>query len=100
VVEDEPKALEFIEAADEVVTGAVVVPGTGAEHWEYPGRERLFFVCERDVHMGTLRAYRLPRHPRAARMALSGDRRRSRNRPQAEQVALLERRLLHRTGVG
>lgn len=100
VVEDEPKAREFVEAADEAVTGAVVIPGTGAEQWEYPGRDRMFFVCERDVHMGTLRAYRLPRHPRAARAALSGNRSRSKSQPHAEQVALLERRLLRRAGVG
>ena len=99
-VEDEPKAHEFIEAADDAVTGAVVVPGTAAEHWEYPGRERMFFVCERDVHMGTLRAYRLPRYPRATRGALSGDRRRSKSEPQPEQVALLERRLLQRARAG
>ena len=98
VVNDEPKAREFVDAADDVVTGAVVVPGTGAEHWEYPGRERMFFVCERDAHIGTLRGYRMPRHPRAARAAIGGDRRRSRTEPQPEQVALLERRLLDRVG--
>jgi Replication-relaxation len=96
VVEDEPKARAFIDAADTAITGAVVTPGTAPEHWEYPGRERTFFVCERDVHMATLRSYRLPRYPPEVRKAQRGDQRRSRNRPEPEQLALLERRLLRK----
>lgn len=96
VVEDEPKARSFVEAADEAITGAVVTPGAAPEQWEYPGRERTFFVCERDVHMGTLRAYRLPRYPIEVRKAQSGDRRRGKNKPEPEQLALLDRRLLRR----
>lgn len=34
-----------------------------AADWQYPGRNRMFFVCERDVHLGTLRGYRLPKLP-------------------------------------
>jgi len=100
VVEDEPKAKKFVAAADDAVTGAVVVPGTAAEQWEYPGRERMFFVCERDVHMGTLRAYRLPRYPPLDRAAVSVSRRRSKSAPGPEQVALLKRRLLKRPRAG
>jgi hypothetical protein len=95
-VEDEPKARAFIDAADTAITGAVLTPGTAPEHWEYPGRERTFFVCERDVHLGTLRSYRLPRYPPDVRKAQRGDHRRSRNRPEPEQLPLLERRLLRR----
>ena len=94
VVEDEPKARAFIDAADTAITGAIVTPGTAPEHWEYPGRERTFFVCERDVHMGTLRSYRLPHYPPEVRQAERGDHRRSKNRPEPDQLPLLERRLL------
>src|SRR3954449_3871674 len=58
----------------EAVTGAIGVKGTELPDWQHPARERivtgstppasaLFFVAERDLHSGTLRALRLPRSP-------------------------------------
>ena len=42
--------------------------------WEYPGRERILFVAERDVHEGLLRAYGVPRLPPEVRVsAAHGD---------------------------
>ena len=63
VCENERKAREFVERADRQVTGCVSTAGVPAADWPYPGRNRTFFVCERDVHLGTLRGYRLPKLP-------------------------------------
>ena len=42
--------------------------------WEYPGRERILFVAERDVHEGLLRGYGVPRLPPEVRVsAAHGD---------------------------
>jgi hypothetical protein len=42
--------------------------------WEYPGRERILFVAERDVHEGLLRACGVPRLPPEVRVsAAHGD---------------------------
>jgi hypothetical protein len=42
--------------------------------WEYPGRERILFVAERDVHEGLLYAYGVPRLPPNVRVsAAHGD---------------------------
>ena len=48
--------------------------GNDEASWPHYGRKRLFVVAERDVHMGTLRALRLPEHPPALRRKLAGRR--------------------------
>jgi hypothetical protein len=61
------QALGFLKLADTQVTGALGVKGTELPEWQHPARERMFFVAERDLHSGTLRALRLPAHrPRFA----------------------------------
>jgi hypothetical protein len=89
VCEDGDQAIDFLKLADAQVTGAIGVKGTEIAEWQHPARERMFFVAERDLHSGSLRALRLPRHPPKVRMAL-GDR----TEPQPEQVSILPRRLL------
>ena len=42
--------------------------------WEYPGREEILFVAERDAHEGLLRGYGVPRLPPDVRVsAAHGD---------------------------
>jgi hypothetical protein len=84
-----PASLEFLKLADTQVTGAIGVRGTELPEWQHPARERMFFVAERDLHSGTLRALRLPAQPPKVRAAL-----RERTDVQPEQVRILPRRLL------
>lgn len=70
VVEDEEKALQFLKAADPVVTGRIGKWGVPESKWSHHGRRRMFWLAERDVHAGTLRAWRLPEHPPEMRRAL------------------------------
>ena len=94
VVEDDEKARQFLRAADEVVTGRVGKWGTPEASWPCYGRRRIFCLAERDVHMGSLRAQRLPEQPPALRRALSG---KGGDRLAPEQVAsLLPPAFLHR----
>jgi protein involved in plasmid replication-relaxation len=64
---DEEHVLTFAHAADQEVTGRLGRPGTSDESWPYPGRERMLFVSERDVHEGSLRAWKLPVEPSRGR---------------------------------
>jgi hypothetical protein len=89
VCEDGDQALDFLKLADGQVTGAIGVKGTQIAEWQHPARERMFFVAERDLHSGTLRALRLPARPTKVRAALGEP-----AEPQPEQVSILPRRLL------
>ena len=89
VCEDGDQALDFLKLADGQVTGAIGVKGTELAEWQHPTRERMFFVAERDLHSGTLRALRLPARPPKVRAALGEP-----AEPQPEQVSILPRRLL------
>lgn len=74
VVEDDEKARQFLALADRLMTGRIVTWGKDEADWPHYGRKRLFVVAERDVHMGTLRALRLPEHPPKLRRKLGGKR--------------------------
>jgi hypothetical protein len=63
VCTDEDHVLAFARAADREVTGRLGRPGTAEQSWPYPGRERMLFVSERDVHEGSLRAWKLSAEP-------------------------------------
>ena len=89
VCEDGDQASEFLKLADTQVTGAIGVKGTEITEWQHPARERMFFVAERDLHSGTLRALRLPARPPKVRAMLGGP-----ADAQPEQVSILPRRLL------
>jgi hypothetical protein len=89
VCEDGDQALDFLKLADRQVAGAIGVKGTELAEWQHPARERMFFVAERDLHSGTLRALRLPAHPPKLRGTVGEP-----ADPQPEQVSILPRRLL------
>jgi hypothetical protein len=56
VCTDQAHAFGFMEAADRQITGRVADPSAPEVSWPYPGRERIYFASERDVHEGSLRA--------------------------------------------
>jgi hypothetical protein len=39
--------------------------------WQYPGRERILFAAERDVHEGLVCAYGVPRLPPEVRVTVA-----------------------------
>jgi hypothetical protein len=63
VCEDGDQAPDFLKLADTQVTAAIGVKGTEIAEWQHPARERMFFLAERELHSGTLRALRLPTNP-------------------------------------
>jgi hypothetical protein len=63
VCQDELHLRRFLDGADHQVTGHHVHPSQLAHDHTYPGRRRLPFVCEADIHRGDRRAFRLPRYP-------------------------------------
>jgi hypothetical protein len=75
VCRDRANAKEFCRAAEPVVTAAHAYGGEYPSEWAYPGRERMFFVAERDVHDGRLAGYALPELPPDVRSVVAdGDR--------------------------
>jgi len=70
VCDDEAQARAFARAADVTLSGRVITLRTPPEGWHYPGRERTFFCCERDVHEGSLRAWKVPALPPDVRREL------------------------------
>jgi hypothetical protein len=57
----EEQAMSLMRAADGEVTGRLARPGTRPDTWPTPGRERMLFAAEADVHLDSTRAWRLPR---------------------------------------
>jgi hypothetical protein len=75
VCRDQANAKEFCRAADSVVTAAHAYGGEYPSEWSYLGRERMFFVAERDVHDGRAVGYALPALPPEVRLvAADGER--------------------------
>jgi hypothetical protein len=75
VCRDQANAKEFCRAADPVVTAGHAYGGEYANEWDYPGRRRMIFVAERDVHEARLAGYLLPSLPPEVRVAAAdGDR--------------------------
>jgi hypothetical protein len=75
VCRDQSNAKEFCRAADPVVTAAHAYGGEYPTEWRYPGRERMVFVAERDIHERRLVGYALPALPPEVRVAAaSGER--------------------------
>ena len=68
---DERSVLAHLVAADRDMTGWVAGLVGKLEDRVYIGRQRTWFVTELDVHRGSLRAWRLPDLPPAARKALN-----------------------------
>ena len=72
VCPDEPFALAAAKLADQLVRGRIASLEDRPPAWPHPGRKRMFFVAERDVHLGSLRAAMLPELPPAARRQALG----------------------------
>jgi hypothetical protein len=53
--------------ADTTLTASHAYAGEHPREWPRPGRERICFVVERDLHEGSLRAWRAPALPPAVR---------------------------------
>jgi hypothetical protein len=60
---DELQAESLMRVADHEVTGRHTKSGRPKREWLSPGRERMWFVAERDMHEESLRAWKLPAHP-------------------------------------
>jgi hypothetical protein len=54
VCRDQANAKEFCRAADPLVTAGHAYGGEYPSEWDYPARERMVFVAERDVHEGRI----------------------------------------------
>ena len=65
-------ALAVAKLADALVRGRIASLEDRQGAWPYPGRKRMFFCAERDVHEGSLRAVMLPELPAPVRRANAG----------------------------
>jgi hypothetical protein len=74
VCRDRARARESARRADAVLCACRAYAGEYPADWEYPGRERIVFASERDVHEGLLHAYGVARVPPEVRVrAAHGD---------------------------
>jgi len=87
VCRDRARARQCATRADTALSACRAYAGEYPFNWEYPGRERILFASERDVHEGLLCAYGVPRLPPEVRVAAS------RGDPRAGE-ALVERRTI------
>jgi len=88
VCRDRARARECAKRADAVLVACRAYAGEYPFDWEYPGRERVLFASERDVHEGLLRAYGVPPLPPAVRVTVAhGD-------PRAGEAAAEPREIL------
>jgi hypothetical protein len=68
VCRDRHRARHCAQLADTVLRACRAYAGEYPFDWEYPGRGRVLFVAERDVHEGSADAYGVPRLPPAVRV--------------------------------
>ncbi len=88
VCRDRARARECARHADTVIRACRAYAGEYPLDWEYPGRERIVFVAERDAHEGLLRAFGVPRLPPEVRViAAHGD-------PRARETTVESRQIL------
>jgi hypothetical protein len=69
VCADAAAATAAARLADATLTASQAYPGEDPRDWPRPGRQRIFFVAERDVHEGRLQALRVPALPPRLRAA-------------------------------
>jgi hypothetical protein len=92
VCRDRARARECARRADLLLRACRAYPGEYPMDWEYPARDQILFVAERDVHEGLLRAYGVPRLPPHVRIgAAHGD-------PRAGEASIEPRGLLAARG--
>lgn len=72
VCRDGARARECARRADRVLTACRAYPGEYPADWEYPGRDRVFYAAERDIHYGSLLAWGLSRLPPEVRVVAAG----------------------------
>lgn len=72
VCRDGARARECARRADRILTACRAYPGEYPADWEYPGRRRILYAAERDIHHGSLSAWGLPRLPPEVRVASAG----------------------------
>jgi Replication-relaxation len=88
VCRDRARARECARRADAVLTACRAYAGEYPADWEYPGRQGVMFVAERDAHQGLLRGYGVPRLPPEVRVSVAnGD-------PRAREAVAEPRELL------
>jgi hypothetical protein len=88
VCRDRARARECARCADTVLGACRAYAGEYPLDWQYPGRERVTFVAERDAHEGVLRGYGVPRLPPDVRVvAAHGD-------PRARETTVEPRQIL------
>ena len=74
VCRDRARARDCARSADGVLRACRAYAGEYPFDWEYPGRSRIVFTSERDVHEGFLDAYGVPALPPDVRvLAAQGD---------------------------
>jgi Replication-relaxation len=88
VCRDRARARECARRADALLTACRAYAGEYPADWEYPGREGILFVAERDSHEGLLRGYGVPRLPPEVRVSVAA------NDPRAREAAAEPRDLL------
>jgi Replication-relaxation len=94
VCRDRARARECARRADAVLTACRAYAGEYPADWEYPGREGILFVAERDTHEGLLRGYGVPRLPPEVRVSVAhGD-------PRAREAVAEPRDLFTATSTG
>jgi hypothetical protein len=71
VCRDRARARECARRADSVLVACRAYAGEYPFDWEYPGRERVLFASERDLHEGLLLAYAVPRLPPKVRVSVA-----------------------------
>src|ERR1700676_5162781 len=70
VCRDRAAARECARRADSVLRACRAYAGEYPFDWEYPGRGRILFASERDIHEGLLHAYGVPRLPPEVRVSV------------------------------
>ena len=83
--------MKLVRIADRTVTARLAKPGAEETEWPHPARRGMFFVEEREIHVGSLQAYQLPELPPDMRERMEGKKARA-CRPR--RVHLIEPRLL------
>ena len=73
VCRDRRRAHACAQRADSALRACRAYAGEYPVDWEYPGRERMLFVAERDMHEGLRRAYGVPRLPPSVRLVEARD---------------------------
>lgn len=82
------RARDCARTADRVLCASRAYAGEHPQDWQYPGRELVRFVSERDVHEGLSFAYGVPRCPPSVRVRIA------RGDPSAGETVVLPRDLL------